>query len=145
MIHFANTHSDETSWTVLGKGAKLFQLIGDDFDRMAVTVLRGVGYLGRARMLRRPGDASGLHTRYVETPGRPLMCEYTFEGTLLVEDEFDPNRIQRKYVLTTQDQLFYQNQDLNEYTTAIQYFKVNKLPQKIEHSALIEVEDLQVT
>ena len=73
------------------------------------------------------------------------MGEYTFEGTLLVEDEFDPNRIQREYVLTTQDQLFYQNQDLNEFTTAIQYFKVNKLPQEIEHSALIEVEDLKVT
>src|SRR5699024_2168250 len=28
MIHFANTHSDETSWTFLGKGAKVFQLIG---------------------------------------------------------------------------------------------------------------------
>ena len=145
MIHFANTHSDETSWTFLGKGAKVFQLIGEDFDRMAVTILRGVGYLGRPDMLRRPGDASGLQTRYVETPDSQLIGEYTFEGTLLVEDTFDPNRIQREYVLTTQDQLFYQNQDLNEFTTPIQYFNVNKLRHEIEHSALIEVEDLKVT
>lgn len=145
MIHFANMHSDISSLTFLGKGAKDFQLIGDNYEKLAITILRGVGYLGRPDMLRRPGDASGLQNMYVETPDSQLIGDYTFEGQLILEDEFDYNKIQNQYVLMTQENLDYQNQTINQYTTPIQYFAINHLPEMISPSSTFEIKDLKVT
>lgn len=144
MIHFANTHNDESSWTFIGKGAKDFQLVGEEFEQLAVTVLRGVGYLGRPDLLRRPGDASGLQTTVVETPDSQLQGEYTFTGRLVIEEDFDPVAIQNQYVELTQEALYYQNQTLNQFTTPIEYFAINQLRETIKHNHLFKLEQLQV-
>lgn len=145
MIHFANMHSDSTSFSFLGKGAKDFQIIGEDFDQLAITIMRGVGYIGRPDMLRRPGDASGLQTTVVETPDSQLIGEFTFEGKLLIDDTFDPNDIQHNYTLMTQENLYYHDQLINPYTTPIQYFPINKTDELIKHFSVFKLENLKVT
>lgn len=144
MIHFANTHNDVSSWSFVSKGAKDFQLIGEDFQQLAVTVLRGVGYLGRPDLLRRPGDASGLQTTVVPTPDSQLLGDFEFSGRLLIEENYVPVTLENHYVQLTQENLYYQNQTLNQFTTPIEYFSINQLNHSIEHQALFELEELQV-
>lgn len=144
MLHLANIHNDEKSYTFLGLGAKEFQVIGDKFDKLAVTILRGVGYLGRPDMKRRPGDASGLQTKYVATPDSQLQGSYEFKGQLVIADTFDPQALQNEYARLGQDGLYYQTQTINEFTTPIEYFKINRHPQTIHHQQDFYLDQLQV-
>ncbi|HAJ55245.1 MAG TPA: alpha-mannosidase, partial [Lactobacillus sp.] len=38
LIHFANSHDQKTSWTFLGLGEKEWQIVGEQFDQLAVTM-----------------------------------------------------------------------------------------------------------
>lgn len=144
MIHFANTHNDESSWSFISKGAKDFQLIGEDYKQLAVTVLRGVGYLGRPDLFRRPGDASGLQTTVVPTPDSQLQGASSFKGRLVIEENYDATALENHYVHLTQEGLYYQRQNLNQFTTPIEYFAINQSKHSITHDSLFELENLQV-
>lgn len=145
MLHFANTHDENNSWSFLTHGMKDFQIIGSEFTQLAVTLFRGVGYLGRPDLKRRPSDASGLQTKMVPTPDSQLTGKLNFTGALLVTSNFDPNQLQRQHLLLNQNNLSYQDQSLNRFTTPIQYFMVNPLTKPIIHAPLVNVENLQVT
>lgn len=126
LIHFANIHSDDSSWSFIGLGSKDFQVVGKDFNKLAITMFRGVGYLGRPDLLRRPSDASGLESKYVETPHSQLQGKYTFKGGIIVGNEFNVADLQRQHLLLTTTPLFYQKQSLNRFTNPLRYFMVNK-------------------
>lgn len=144
MIHFANVHSQNSSWSFITGGSKDFQVIGEDYEQLAVTILRGVGYLGRPDLLRRPGDASGLETRYVPTPKSQLQQEFVFEGGIIANRDFDPENLQQEYMQMTQTGLYYQNQKINRFTSPIQYFQVNEMENKVNHLPLLEIIEGQV-
>lgn len=127
MLHLANLHDNQESWTFLTKGSKDFQIIGDTFNVLAVTIFRGVGFLGRPDTLRRPGDASGLHMRELPTPDSQLVGKLTFEGSIVLNSVFEPQQLQKNYLSLTQENLYYQTQVINRFTTPIQYFPVNTL------------------
>lgn len=91
-IHLANLHDCEQSWTFLTKGTKDFQVLQKEAQLLAITVFRGVGYLGRPDTLRRPGDASGLQTKKVPTPESQLVGKLIFEGSIIAETEFDAQK-----------------------------------------------------
>lgn len=129
MLHLANLHDSQASWSFLTRGTKDFQVIDGAIQKLAITVFRGVGYLGRPDTLRRPGDASGLQTKVVPTPDSQLLGALTFEGSIVLENVFDIQKLQTEYLLTTQEKLYYQTQELNRFTTPIQYFPVN--PKKL--------------
>ncbi|MDN6626235.1 MAG: alpha-mannosidase [Pisciglobus halotolerans] len=142
MIHFANTHSKDSSWTFITQGTKDFQLIGKEFENLAITLFRGVGFLGRPDLLRRPSDASGLQTTIVPTPESQLRGELLFEGGIVIEEEFDSQDIQNKHLSLSQKKLFYQNQEINRFTTPIQYFSVNP-NEKAIHNPIMNIKDLK--
>ncbi|KRL58592.1 glycoside hydrolase family 38 N-terminal domain-containing protein [Latilactobacillus fuchuensis] len=145
MIHFANTHNQEISWSFLTNGMKDFQLIGDQFDQLAITLFRGVGYLGRPDLKRRPSDASGLQTKVVATPDSQLTGQLTFGGALVVTPDFQPTALQQAHLLLSQSDLAYQNQTINRFTTPLQYFMMNPTATAIKHAPILAVNDLQVT
>lgn len=125
MLHLANLHDEKESWSFLTRGTKDFQVIDGERQQLAITVFRGVGYLGRPDTLRRPGDASGLQTKVVPTPDSQLVGTVVFEGSLVLDEFFDSQKLQTNYLETTQEALDYQTQELNRFTTPIQYFPVN--------------------
>lgn len=124
MIHYANTHDLETSWTVMSKGIKEYQVIDSD---MYITLFRGVGFLGRPELLRRPGDASGNQFRYIPTPDSQLLGTLEMELSLIIATDYNPAEIQREYQMYSVDTPFYQVQTLNRFTNPIQYFQSNKV------------------
>ncbi|TFJ76102.1 glycoside hydrolase family 38 N-terminal domain-containing protein [Carnobacterium maltaromaticum] len=124
MIHYANTHDLETSWTVMSKGIKEYQVIDSD---MYITLFRGVGFLGRPELLRRPGDASGNQFRYIPTPDSQLLGTLEMELSLIIATDYNPAEIQREYQMYSIDTPCYQVQTLNRFTNPIQYFQSNKV------------------
>lgn len=144
MIHFCNLHDSTYSYTFLSKGSKEFQVINDEQQKLGITIFRGVGYLGRPDSLRRPGDASGLERKYVSTPESQLIGHVTFDGTLVINNGFDPQDVQMNYLVNTQDNLYYQTQEINRYTTPTQFFPINLLNNMHEEDSPLEVKDLLV-
>lgn len=124
MIHYANTRDLETSWTVMSKGIKEYQVIDSD---MYITLFRGVGFLGRPELLRRPGDASGNQFRYIPTPDSQLLGSLEMELALIIATDYNPAEIQREYQMYSVDTPYYQVQTLNRFTNPIQYFQSNKV------------------
>lgn len=124
MIHYANTHDLQTSWTVMSKGIKEYQVIDSD---MYITFFRGVGFLGRPELLRRPGDASGNQFRYIPTPDSQLLGTLEMELSLIIATDYNPAEIQREYQIYSVDTPYYQVQTLNRFTNPIQYFQSNKV------------------
>ena len=97
MLHFVNIHDQNSSWSVIGLGEKDFQVIGQHYDQLAITLLRGVGFLGRPDLIRRPSDASGLQTKYVPTPASQLLGPMSFKGGICLDEQFDPATIQQRH------------------------------------------------
>jgi mannosylglycerate hydrolase len=145
MIHFANLHNTVESITFLGLGEKDFQVIGDKFDSLALTLFRGVGYLGRPDLKRRPGKASGMINKSMATPDSQLLGKMSFAGAVVISKQYNPQRLQEQYLKLTQDNLYYQNQVLDQYTTPIQFFRTNTLGKPLGHAPLVELVGNQVT
>lgn len=143
-LHWANIHSAKESWTFFTKGAKECQIIGEQNNILAITVLRGVGFLGRPDSLRRPGDASGLQNRVVPTPESQLLGQYHFSGSLAIDSNYDSQCLQYAYLLTTQKGLDYQTQKLNRFTTPLQYFPILPLASIEKNPPKIIIEELAV-
>ena len=144
MIHFANLHDAKTSWSFLSKGTKDFQVLDKDQQELAITVFRGVGYLGRPDTKRRPGDASGLQTREVETPDSQLLGDVFFEGNIVIDTDFDAVSLQNQYLLTTQEDIYYQTQTINRFSTPIEYFPINKKNIDLKPLRMIALENIGV-
>lgn len=144
MIHFANSHNKEVSWSFLTLGTKDFQLIDKSFDKLAITLFRGVGFLGRPDLMRRPSDASGLQTKIVSTPDSQLNKELIFEGGLIVEADFNPIELQNKHRQLSQNELFYQDQIINRFSTPLQYFMMNPTKTNVNHNSIMSVQNLKV-
>ncbi|MHC9532169.1 glycoside hydrolase family 38 N-terminal domain-containing protein [Dellaglioa sp. L3N] len=144
MIHFANAHNKLASWSFLTLGTKDFQLIGEDFNKLAITLFRGVGFLGRPDLMRRPSDASGLQTKVVPTPDSQLNQELTFEGGLVIAAKFNPVELQKQHLQLSQNELFYQDQTINRFSTPLQYFMMNPTKSAINHNPIISIKDLKV-
>lgn len=126
MIHYSNIHDLSTSWTVMSKGIKEYQVIDSD---LYITLFRGIGFLGRPELLRRPGDASGNQYRYIPTPDSQLLGTLEMDLSLVIADIFDPVMGQKEYQVYSVTCPYYQIQTLNRFTNPIQYFQSNKVDQ----------------
>ena len=144
MIHFANLHDTKTSWSFLSKGTKDFQVLNKEQQELAITIFRGVGYLGRPDTQRRPGDASGLQTREVETPDSQLLGEVFFEGNIVIDTDFNAAALQNQYLLTTQENIYYQTQTINRFSTPIEYFPINKKKLELKEQQVIALANSEV-
>ncbi|ARU91034.1 alpha-mannosidase [Spiroplasma clarkii] len=88
-----------------------YELIGEKFDKLALTLFRGVSLIGRRDLLFRPGRASGINDYPHATPESNLNKELKFEFDLLLNKDFDANQIYDS--LSYAD--FYQNQNISDY------------------------------
>lgn len=126
MIHYSTIHDDTSSWSIMSKGIKEYQVIDSS---LYITLFRGVGFLGRPELLRRPGDASGNQYRYIPTPNSQLLGNLEMSLSLIITDDFDPAMIQKEYQIYSVTSPYYQVQTLNRFTNPIQYFQSNKVDQ----------------
>lgn len=79
MQSFVDLNDGTYGFSVITKGIKEYEIIGDGFDTIAITLFRSVGYLGKSNLLYRPGRPSGVE---VETPDSQMIRDLEFELAL---------------------------------------------------------------
>lgn len=129
MVHFANMHDEGSSLTLLAKGVKEYEVRAN--NQLALTCFRSVGWLGKPDLQRRPGIASGQQFKYIPTPDSQLQGQVKVECAVLIESQFVPSVIQRRWQEYAIDVLPYQHQSLNQFTNTLQYFVMHPLAHAI--------------
>lgn len=132
MLHYTNIHDEKSSISVLTKGIKEYQIIGSNFNEIALTLFRSVGYLGRPDLLRRPGVASGNQFTYIPTPDSQLKEQLHFKFAISLDDQFLPAQIMRDFQKYAISNPFYQQQELNQFTNTLKYFVMHPLPNSVK-------------
>lgn len=91
MQSYVNLHDDSHGFTLHTNGVREYEIVGDRFDTIAVTLFRSFGYMGKTNLLYRPGRASG--ETVVATPDAQLMGTLRFNFSWRIyQGRFDDAR-----------------------------------------------------
>lgn len=92
MQSFVTLEDGTRGIALITEGVREYQIIGENFDTIALTLFRSFGFMGRENLLYRPGRASG--EKIVETPDAQLIGKLSFTfGVHIYNDEFDKSNI----------------------------------------------------
>lgn len=119
MNEFVMVESKENSAIILAAGCKEYQLLG---DKVAITLFRSVGQLGKSDLFYRPGRESG---RAVEAPESQLLKKMTFRLAVYK----DQNAIFQEKLIKVIERFetiaaSYQTQDFKSNFQQMDYFDV---------------------
>lgn len=95
MQSFVSLHDESHGVAVMTEGVREYEIIGENYDTISLTLFRTFSHMGKTDLLYRPGRASG--ESIVETPDAQLLGEInaTFALTLF-ESSFDEANIAKK-------------------------------------------------
>lgn len=142
LLNYIYLKDEENLINVYTRGAKEYEIIGEKRDEIAVTLFRSVGHFGLPDLNRRPGRASGLLNKIIESPDSQMFGENFFELGLSIKASTFEGEIAGNYVLYATDPVYYQNQLLERVIYPISYFGTNPLTFKIpETFELFELEN----
>jgi len=85
MQSFVTLEDGNRGVAVLTNCVREYQIVGDNFDTIALTLFRSFGFMGRENLLYRPGRASG--EKIVETPDAQLVGELEFDFAVYMYNE----------------------------------------------------------
>ncbi|MBM7692767.1 mannosylglycerate hydrolase [Peribacillus deserti] len=75
-LSYAGLENEEKSVLVMTNSVREYEIIGQNFDTIAVTLFRSIGVLGKEELVRRPGRPSGIK---LPTPDSQMLGEWTFD------------------------------------------------------------------
>lgn len=109
----------EAGLCVLSNSVREFELVGEGYRTIAVTLFRCVGLLGKEELLRRPGRPSGIR---METPDSQMHGVQSYD-LALTTDRAHLQRRAKEYTtpVTTYNKMPYNAMKLNTPTTAAPY------------------------
>ncbi|MGL4108394.1 glycoside hydrolase family 38 C-terminal domain-containing protein [Clostridium sp. LP20] len=125
MLHFVAIEDKNSSAVILTKGIKEYEIL--DNSKIAITLFRSVGFLGKPDLIRRPGIASGNEFKYVETPDSQLKGKLKFKFAIKLDDKIEEsyiNALWKKYAISIPN---YQVQEINRFTNTLKYFVMHPL------------------
>ncbi|MCV66836.1 mannosylglycerate hydrolase [Listeria monocytogenes] len=95
MQSFVSLHDESHGVSVMTEGVREYEIIGENYDTISLTLFRTFSHMGKTDLLYRPGRASG--ESIVATPDAQLLGEInaTFALTLF-ESSFDEADIAKK-------------------------------------------------
>ncbi len=99
---------------ILTNSSREYEIIGDTYDTIAITVLRAVGVLGKEELYRRPGRPSGIK---LPTPDSQMIGKLTISLALtFTEDRTEVAYDEAEYLTTieTYNQMPYHAMKLNK-------------------------------
>lgn len=121
--------------SVLTNSVREYEMVGTDYDTLAVTLFRSVGVLGKEGLVRRPGRPSGIK---MDTPDSQLRGVHAFEfGITAVRSGLA--RLAREYVtpLISYNKMPYNAMKLNPSDLNLPYRY--SLFQELENKAVLSV------
>lgn len=99
---------------LLTNSVREYEVIGDNYNTLAITLFRSVGYLGKEELVRRPGRPSGIK---MPTPDSQLLKPLEFRFALVIEnDHAKLSRLAKDYLtpLISYNKMPYNAMKLNE-------------------------------
>ncbi|MBM7834734.1 glycoside hydrolase family 38 C-terminal domain-containing protein [Clostridium sardiniense] len=129
MLHFVSLNDTKSSATIMTKGIKEYEIL--DNSNIALTLFRGVGYLGKPDLIRRPGVASGNEFKYIETPKSQLKGKLKFKFAINFDKELDITKIKNIFENYSISSPYYQIQEINRFTNTLKYFVSHPLQDDI--------------
>lgn len=95
MQSFVSLHHSSSVATVFTEGVREYEIVGDSFDTIQLTLFRTFSHMGKTDLLYRPGRASG--ETIVETPDAQLLgnLRATFAYSIKNQTTFDEAEIAR--------------------------------------------------
>ncbi len=70
MLSYVGLSDDDYGVALLTNSTREYEIVGEGYDTIAVTLFRSVGYLGKEKLIRRPGRPSGIK---LETPDSQMI------------------------------------------------------------------------
>ena len=116
--------NEEKLYTVMAKGIKEYEIL--DNSKIALTLFRSVGFLGKDNLLWRPGRASGINNKVVYTKDAQMLKEMHFEYAITfgdLEENFE-NKLFNKLDLYLDRYTSYQLQKLNLFEERVERFEI---------------------
>lgn len=118
---------DETHrHAIFTSGNNEYQIIGQDAEIIAITLFRGVSYMGRRDLLYRGGRASGINDYAHPTPDSNLLTPLSFDLALYRSNADD--NLNRLSKIWNQPTVYYQRQTLNQFLWKGDTFVLSQRP-----------------
>ncbi|MFD2922387.1 mannosylglycerate hydrolase [Halobacillus naozhouensis] len=80
MLNYVGISNEERGMSVLTNSTREYEIVGEHYDTIALTLFRSIGHLGKANMLRRPGRPSGIK---LPTPDSQMIGKLKLEFAIL--------------------------------------------------------------
>lgn len=141
MLHFVGVEDEKSSAVMLSKGIKEYEIL--DNSKIALTLFRGVGFLGKPDLIRRPGVASGNEFRYIETPDSQLIQKMKFKFAIVLDNDINAAKINKLWKSYSVSVPNYQIQEINRFTNTLKYFVMHPLKEKLNKvESLVDTDGL---
>lgn len=115
--------NDHHFFGVITKGIKEYEVIGEE-NALALTLFRSVGLLGKDDTLWRPGRASGINNKVVETPDAQMHQQMIFDYALIMDSKVDDATLFAACHDYREHYLTYQLQQLNTFEERLERFTI---------------------
>ena len=76
MLSYVGLTNEDYGVSVLTNSTREYEIVGENFDTIAITLFRSIGFLGKEEMLRRPGRPSGIK---LPTPDSQMIGSLTLQ------------------------------------------------------------------
>jgi mannosylglycerate hydrolase len=126
LLNHVSAVDEKGALTVFTRSLKEYELVGEGYGDMMLTVLRAMGFVGRPDLHRRPGRPSGMPERYIPAPTHQMKMTVEFDFGIGLSEKLDGNELFRQYALFSVDQTYVQNQKMDPTFFLISYFPINK-------------------
>lgn len=126
MLSMAELNDGNRGTALLTRGIKEYQIIGDENEIIALTLLSTTGVLGRDNLVLRPGRASGINNTTVYTPDAELLGKVNFEfGLYMHEGNISNSRAQALAKELNSCMISYEDQNLCTLNNRLDRFELN--------------------
>ncbi|MDL0176633.1 glycoside hydrolase family 38 C-terminal domain-containing protein, partial [Clostridioides difficile] len=124
MLTFVGLSDKEHGVAVLTNSTREFEIVGEKFDTIAITLFRSVGFLGKEEMARRPGRPSGIK---LPTPDSQMIGDIKIDLAIVTHEkstlEANVANMAKEYLtkIQTYNKMPYNAMKLNQSEIEVDY------------------------
>lgn len=108
--NFVSLTNHEETISIMPHGVREYEIIGDNYNKIRLTIFRTYGYMGKENLVYRPGRASG--DKNIETPDAQLQKRLTFDFSFnIINQSFEHAEIAKLAKEINTPLYYYQTAD----------------------------------
>lgn len=96
MLTYVGLANEAYGVSVLTNSTREYEIVGEEFEQIAITLFRSIGFLGKEGMLRRPGRPSGIK---MPTPDSQMIGKLTLDFAIATHaSQESVGRVAKEYL-----------------------------------------------